>query len=527
VLVLQLAAAGKEGILTKQELHVYSTIAEIQKKSDVVYAMVLDPNGTVFIHNELGMKGKVLSGKIDQPSLSTEDLLFQETMFEGRPVLDATYPIIYKPKNIKIGIARIGLSESALHAAIRQQKVVFFWISVGFMAVGFFLSFGLARLLTKSICTLEEGMRLVTQGDLSRQVAVSHKDEIGRLTEVFNQMILGLREKLHMEKYLSRSTVKSIKKNRDMSQLKLGGRKKYVTALFSDVRGFTALSEKMRPEEVVKLLNIYLNLQGKVIRQWGGVVDKFIGDEVMAIFEGPGAEVNAVRSAAEIQRYCRSLNWARAKTGQKQLHIGIGVNSGEVVMGNMGSEEQMDYTVIGDNVNVAARLCSIAQPGQIVVSKVVADHLGDEAILVNLEPVLVKGKDRALEIYNVTDVNGPTRKYMRQTIEAPVVIYFSDAPNEPSHAMVKNISPSGCLLEVPSPVARGSKLCLQIEHTCFKELKITAIAHHTRKHHSHYYVGAHFEGLDEASKYGIIAGIHEVESDIVDSATSHSSVEIF
>jgi class 3 adenylate cyclase len=527
VLVQQLAAAGKEGILTKQELHVFSTIADIQKKSDVVYAMVVDPSGTVFIHNALDMKGRKLYGKTDQVSLGAEGILFQETAHEGRPVLDATYPIVYKPKNIKIGFARIGLSEENLLAAIKQQKVVFFWISLAFMVVGVFLSFGLARILTKSIRTLEEGMRQVAQGDLSRQITVSRKDEIGRLTEVFNQMILGLREKLHMEKYLSRSTVKSIKKNRDLSQLKLGGRKKYVTTLFSDVRGFTALSERMRPEEVVRLLNIYLNLQGKVIRQWGGVVDKFIGDEVMAIFEGPGAELNAVRSAAEIQRYCQSLNLARAKTGQKQLHIGIGVNSGEVVMGNMGSEEQMDYTVIGDNVNVAARLCSIALPGQIVVSKVIADHLGDEAVLTRLEPVQVKGKDRPLEIYNVTDVKGPTRRYMRQTVKTPVVYYHTDAPHEPARGIARNISPTGCLLEVPLPIIAGSTLQLAIEHPCFSGLTITATVHHSRKQFSKYYAGVRFQDLDEVSRCSIITWIHEVESDVVDSVTSHSAVEIF
>ncbi len=527
VLVQQLASAGKEGILTKQELHVYSTIAEIQKKSGVVYAMVVDPQGAVFIHSVLEMKGKMLVGKADKAAMSAEDLLFQETIHEGRPVLDATYPIVFKPKNIKIGIARIGLSEEALHAAIRKQKIIFFWISIGFIGAGLLLSFGLARILTKSICTLEEGMRRVAMGDLSRQVAAPYRDEIGRLTEVFNQMILGLREKLHMEKYLSRSTVRSIKKNRDISHLKLGGRKKHVTALFSDVRGFTALSERMRPEEVVKLLNIYLNLQGKVIRQWGGVVDKFIGDEVMAIFEGQGAEINAVRSAVEIQRYCESLNWARAKTGQKQLQIGIGLNSGEVVMGNMGSEEQMDYTVIGDNVNVAARLCSIALPGQIVISKVIADLVGDLATVTKLEPVMVKGKDKLLEVYNVTDVKGSTRKYMRQTTETPVVYYPADLPNEMQRAVAKNISPSGCLLEVAAPIPAATRLCMEIDHKCFHGLKLRAVVHHAKKMYSKHFVVVRFEELDEASKYGIIAWVHEVESDIIDTVASPSPVETF
>jgi hypothetical protein len=163
-------------------------------------------------------------------------------------------------------------------------------------------------------------MQIVTGGDLNQQVKVAYKDEIGKLTESFNQMVLSLlslREKLYMEKYLSHSTLKSIRKVRDNSALKLGGERKYVTALFSDVRGFTAMPEKMSPEEVVEVLNIYLNLQEKIVRNWGGTVDKYVGDEIMAIFEGKGLEINAVRAAIEIQRFCRTLNWAREKLGNK------------------------------------------------------------------------------------------------------------------------------------------------------------------------------------------------------------------
>ena len=517
VLVHQLAAAGKEGILTKQELHVFSTITEIQKKTGVVYAMILDARGTIFIHNELSMKGKVLTDKTDQMSLNTDALLFQEIKYDGQPVLDATYPIIYKPRNIRVGFAKIGLSEKDLLATIAEQKKKFFWVSFAFVIIGVFLSFSLARILTKSIYTLEEGMQRVTMGDLSRQVPVSDKDEIGRLTEAFNQMTLSLREKLHMEKYLSRSTVKSIKKNRDRSQLKLGGIKKHVTTLFSDVRGFTSLSEKMSPEEVVALLNVYLNLQGKVIRRWGGVVDKFIGDEVMAIFEGAEADLNAARSAVEIQRYCQSLNWARGKTGQKQLHIGIGLNSGEVIMGNMGSVEQMDYTVIGDNVNIAARLCSIALPGQIVISKVIADQIAEKASIERLEPVTLKGKAIPLDIYSVIDIKGLTRKYMRQSVEASVIFHPVGIPHDKSRAVAKYLSPSGCLMEVTSPVDVGSKLCLLIDHRRFENLNIVATVHRIRKQNSKYYIGMIFNELDDASKCSIISWVHEVESDVVDS----------
>ena len=190
-------------------------------------------------------------------------------------------------------------------------------MALGFVVGGLLVSFALARLITKPLDSLAAGIQVVARGDLRRLVPVSSSDEIGKLTNVFNQMILSLREKLLMEKYLSQPTVQSIKEHRDMTQLKLGGERKYVTALFSDARGFTSLSEKMSPEDVVRLMNVYLNLQAKVIHQFGGTIDKFVGDEVMAIFEGRGNEINAVRAAVEIQSYCKALNAARSAAGGK------------------------------------------------------------------------------------------------------------------------------------------------------------------------------------------------------------------
>lgn len=514
VLVQQLATAGKEGILTKQELQVYSTINEFQKKPDMVYAMILDANGSVFIHNVLSMKGKVLLS--DRELRSTEALVFQEALYEGKPVLDATFPIMFKPKNIRIGFAKIGLSEESLHAAIKEQKKLFVWMSLSFIGVGLLLSFGLARLLTKSICTLEEGMRLVTQGDLRREIRISDKDEIGRLAQAFNQMILSLREKLHMEKYLSRSTVRSIKKNRDLSQLKLGGAKKHVTTFFSDVRGFTAISERMKPEDIVKMLNIYLNLQSKVVRQWGGVVDKFIGDEVMAIFEGPDSEINAVRAAVEIQRYCESLNQARCLFGETQLQIGIGLNSGEVVMGNMGSTDQMDYTIIGDTVNIASRLCTIAQPTHIIISDAVAKQLGENIIVSRIDSVFLKGKDEPIEIFNVVNVKGSKRSYMRQAIDAPCKYHLAVVPYDSGSGIIKNISPSGCLMETGSALKVGTKITLEIDHKAFRRTKLSALVTHAREHAAKNYVGLRFNDIEEQTRCRIITWIHEVESDVVD-----------
>ena len=282
----QLASVGREALLTKQELTLYSILQDFQKNSRVAYAMVLDSDGRVFAHTSPELKGTVLSSETDRLAIHAPDLTFQKLTFNKEPILEATVPIFYNPENLRVGVARVGLSEEPFWDAVDQQKLVTLWIFLSFIAVGLIISVALAKVLTKPIYTLSVAMQASAKGDLSRQMKVFYQDEIGKLTESFNQMVLSLREKTHMEKYLSYSTLKTIKKNRNVTVLKLGGERTYVTALFSDVRGFTAMSEKMSPEEVVEVLNIYLNMQSKIIRQHGGAVDKFIGDQVMAIFEG-------------------------------------------------------------------------------------------------------------------------------------------------------------------------------------------------------------------------------------------------
>ncbi|OGR87157.1 MAG: hypothetical protein A3A86_08200 [Elusimicrobia bacterium RIFCSPLOWO2_01_FULL_60_11] len=519
VLVQQLANVGKDGLLTKEDLGIYSTIKDIQKNGGVVYAMVMDGSGKVFVHNSLGEKGRALSGEADLNALASSALLFQNVSYEGEPALEAALPIVTKAGNIRLGTARIGLSEKELKDAVRRQKIIFSLISLGFVAIGLLISFGLSRVLTQPIYTLAIGMQVVSRGDLSQQVKVFYKDEIGKLTESFNQMILSLREKLHMEKYLSSSVMQSIRKRRDSGAMKLGGERKYVTALFSDVRGFTSMSEKMSPEEVVDALNVYLNLQGKVVRQRGGAVDKFVGDEVMAIFEGKGQEVNAIRAAMDIQRYCSSLNQARAKSGKKQMQVGIGLNSGEVVMGNMGSEEHMDYTVIGDNINLAARLCSAAEAGQVVISKAVADTISKDTKLRKLAPVQVKGKDKPIEIFEVVDVSAAARRYMRKEMETGVTYQLAGLGDEMNQAFAKNLGPAGCLLEMPVAAGVGTKLSLELTLPSIPEpVKTDAVVKHAKKFEGRYYAGVWFEDLSEKDKNRIIEWVHQVESEIIQSS---------
>jgi adenylate cyclase len=171
-----------------------------------------------------------------------------------------------------------------------------------------------------------------------------------------------------------------------------------VTVFFSDIRGFTAYSEQVQPEVVIDLLNKYLSVQAKLIVKHGGTIDKYVGDEVVAIFEGPDMADNAILSGIEIQRAIGEIN----KENSRDISVGIGINTGMAIVGNVGSEERMDHTVLGNNMNLGARLCSIAQPGQIIISESSWRLAKSKEIVAKpLETITVKGISRPVQTYEV------------------------------------------------------------------------------------------------------------------------------
>ena len=213
--------------------------------------------------------------------------------------------------------------------------------------------------------------------------------------------MLRLRQKLELSKFVSRATVDQVESSDGAVHRE--GERRQLTVLFSDIRGFTAFSETREPEEVVAMLNSYLQVQSEVVIAHGGDIDKFVGDELMARFSGEDHARRATLAAVEMIEAVASLNDERGLTEDERIHIGIGINSGEVILGAMGSEQRMDFTVIGDAVNLAARLCSVADRGEVITSERSRTLAGalPRLTLVAREPVQVKGKTDPIQIFEV------------------------------------------------------------------------------------------------------------------------------
>lgn len=208
-----------------------------------------------------------------------------------------------------------------------------------------------------------------------------------------------------MSKYISKDVMVNVMQNID--HINVGGVKSEVTILFADIRNFTSMSENMSADEVTKILNEYFSAIEPIIRKYDGVLNKFIGDAVMAIFGEPiknkNHASNAVKCAAQILKKSRELHDKWLSEGKPKISIGIGINTGEVFVGNIGSDERLEYTVIGDAVNLAHRIetHNKVYKTQFLISENTYKHISNIADVIKISDVSIRGKAKKIDIYEV------------------------------------------------------------------------------------------------------------------------------
>lgn len=349
---------------------------------------------------------------IDDPSLleTFNDAIFrqlkykdahfniEEKQFETFMFIE---PIYYKfqGKDILLGISVLHYDKNVINRVTNEIIKLSVIITFSIVIIMAILVYFLGNHFSKPIIQITNAATKVKEGDLDIKLNITSNDELQTLSIEFNSMVKGLKEKFHMEKYVSKDTADMIASNQ--SNLVLGGSYQKMTFLFSDIRGFTSMSENKKPEEVVEIVNFYLNLQSNIIKENGGDIDKFVGDEVMATFSGPNSIKRAIQASIDIQKVIHKENIKRASENKSSCRVGIGINDGEVIVGNMGANDRMDYTSIGAAVNLAARLCSNANAGEVLISEESYCKGGEQFKSQKLEPILVKGIEEPIEIFSI------------------------------------------------------------------------------------------------------------------------------
>jgi class 3 adenylate cyclase/HAMP domain-containing protein len=241
-------------------------------------------------------------------------------------------------------------------------------------------------------------------------IHLGHSKEVKLLCSAFGEMVKGLKDKEKVRGVLNKVVSKQIAEEILKGSVQLGGEEKSVTILFADIRQFTKMTENMKPHEVIDLLNATMTKLSQIVDLSGGVIDKFVGDEVMALFGAPIEKkdhiLRSLVAAYLMRQKIKEWNDERQKQNQVKIDIGIGIHTGLVVAGNMGAENRLNYTVLGSNVNMAARMCSIAEPNEILVTEKTLENLDmkDKIQTKKKEPVKLKGFTEEVICYSIIDM---------------------------------------------------------------------------------------------------------------------------
>ncbi len=278
----------------------------------------------------------------------------------------------------------------------------------------------IARRVTKPISVLAQATHFVKEGNLDKVnipelKRISKRNEVDVLYQSFSEMVKGLKEKERVRGVLNKVVSQEIADAILKGDTHLGGEERDVTVFFADIRGFTSLTEKMSPQEVITLLNECMTKVSTVVDKYGGVIDKYVGDEVMALFGAPISKpescLHAIKCAVEVQAVLKQWNNERVSANLPKIEMGIGIHKGNMVVGNMGAENRLNYTVLGSNVNLGSRLCSLAKPTEIYLSKQVFDDAEVNKVIEAepLENIDIKGFTDKLSIYKLQSLKGDQR----------------------------------------------------------------------------------------------------------------------
>lgn len=359
---------------------------------------------------------------------------------QQRNLVSFVAPISFQ--NVVAGHALVSLSIDAIQSSFERTAQVLLLAAVLMMVLSIAIAAWMSRRMARPVEELVAATDRLGSGDYDIKLDTSRRDELGKLAAAFNRMARSLREKHQMEGVLSRFVADDVAKTMlsDLDKVEVGCERVDASVLFVDIVGFTELAENSCADELVSLLNEYFAYFTACSRLFFGTVDKFIGDCAMIIFGAPRPDVdhrfNAIACASVMLRLLEEVNRVRRQRGQREIHVRIGVNSGEMMAGIVGGSQRMEYTVVGDTVNVASRLSRLAKPGDMVVGEAVSQDpsLNGRVSFAEAEEVSVRGRKGSIKTYRVAAI---APEYQR-TMDTMIDDILSNSPSyrerEPSSA---------------------------------------------------------------------------------------------
>lgn len=399
MIVDQFARAASEPLMADDILSLEVLVSEQEKNELIVGMQIFDLDG-----NSLARAGnRPLDGMQSGQEIIKQQVLPTGYGTQAWIKSDGSTVSYLKPvsfQDTRVGYALLAIDLQPLDRDLDALLNVLILTTLGLIAVGVLLAFPLAHRFCRPIHHLVEVGEALDRGDSYEVKMLQRDDEIGRVLTAFQKMANGMEAKRHVEKALSRYLSPSIAEKVISSQGEntLGGVRSEGSVLFCDIVGFTELSELLELEDVADLLNEFFHYFAAAANSCHGTVDKFIGDCIMIVFGIPNHDehhgFHALTSAVLMQLVAERINSRRAVKGENTIQFRIGINSGVMYEGNLGSDERMQYTVVGDTVNVASRICSLANPGGVLLTSEAASQPGVGAFVRATEQGSIKVRGR-------------------------------------------------------------------------------------------------------------------------------------
>ncbi|MGA1868403.1 MAG: adenylate/guanylate cyclase domain-containing protein [bacterium] len=373
----------------------------------LVYAFIIDTNNRIKAHTQHDKIDTIFEGFDNMKNITEDGLItsFDYSAPSKEHILNLSQPVIFQEK--KLGYVNVGVSIDFIKQIIKKERISIIVMTIFIIFMGILITTLYAFRFSRRISHLVFATKEIGKGNYHYKMPITGNDELGHLAKAFKKMSQSLWLNSLMEKsfgkYVGHEVLKMILADPESDWLK--ARKNEATILFCDVRGFTSYSETKQPEDVVEELNEYFEIASHVIFDHHGYIDKFIGDAVLAVFGVPVYHKDHIKMAIRAAIKMQSEFSKAAQCGNGLLtSIGIAINTGIVVSGNIGSQMKMEYTVIGDSVNIASHLTSFAGPGEIIVNKNIYEHIGDVIDVIPLPPRKIKGKSEMVEPYKVLNI---------------------------------------------------------------------------------------------------------------------------
>lgn len=394
-----------------------SRIAQPLRSPEISSSVLVDGAGRVLVRSDgktpaptdLGIAGGAMR-ELWETKASNGQMSHVDTQRNGR-VISAFH---------RVGAGDLGIvtevPEAKAFASVERLRYRAELLAIVVLCLSLLAGYYFSESISSPIRELVDAAERISVGDYQIQLKPRTRDELADLAQAFNAMASGLEERNRMKETFTRYHTKELAEKMMTDKAKLGGERKEMCILFMDIRDFTAMSESMEPERVVEMLNEYLTRMVALIRTYGGVVDKYIGDAIMALWgvtdETSDDTLHAVRCCLEIREELARFNALRAARGEPPIRVGMGLNRGKVVAGNIGSPKKMEYTVVGDAVNVASRLESATKDynTDLLISRPVYEKIYRRFIIEPCPNARVKGKVQEVEIFRVKGYYGENGK---------------------------------------------------------------------------------------------------------------------